>query len=421
MPARSARLARFSSARRVFLRGNSRNALVSRGLGLSESTVSNQSIFIFSRSGRTAQRFGTATFTGEVAHKSDKQIAAWLLGTAGAVFGMVVLGGVTRLTRSGLSMVDWRPEGSMLPRTDEEWRVEFEKYKRFPEFKRINQSMDIEEFKFIYFLEWAHRMWGRALGVIFAVPLAGFLLKGRIKKTPAKLPTRLPLLLLMGGSQGLVGWWMVKSGLEEPKDKRKDPRVSPYRLAAHLTMAVGLYSGLLWTGFTCMHPNRLAANAFSSVPRVRMFATSALGLVGTTMLSGAFVAGNDAGHAYNDWPFYAGRMIPEDVWDPDLKPQWRNYFETTGTVQFDHRNLAYITAPLVWGTYALARKNPATLPPAAVSASGIMAGFVAAQVGLGITTLMSNVPVWLGSAHQAGALTVYTSGIYLLHTLRYVR
>ena len=351
----------------------------------------------------------------------SKPLGFWLLGVAGAVFGMVVLGGVTRLTRSGLSMVDWKLQGRPLPRTEDEWKSEFEKYKQYPEYKRINKGMDLDEFKEIYFLEWAHRMWGRGLGVIYGLPLAYFLLSGKSSTIPGINP-KLGALLCLGAAQGLVGWWMVKSGLEESPDVYKDPRVSPYRLAAHLTAALTLYTGLIWTGLTALNPNRIVSPS-NAVVRMRSLGLVALGFTGITFFSGAFVAGNDAGRAYNDWPLYAGKIIPDEIWDSSLHPSWRNIFENTATVQFDHRNLAYTTAIVVLGTVLRARSPQVWKHLPRHSQIGFygLGAALATQVTLGISTLMMFVPVSLGAAHQAGALTLWTVALYCQHALRYIR
>ncbi|GBG34166.1 Cytochrome c oxidase assembly protein COX15 [Hondaea fermentalgiana] len=366
---------------------------------------------------------GAAAPRMQAAIMSDRGVGAWLLGVSGAVFGMVVLGGVTRLTRSGLSMVDWRPQGSMLPQTDEAWAAEFEKYKQFPEYKRLNQGMSLDEFKHIYFMEWFHRMWGRGLGFVFGVPFLYFMARGRIQRLPGMTP-KLFGLLALGGGQGLVGWWMVKSGLEEPTNEWKEPRVSPYRLAAHLTVALGVFTGLVWTGLTALNPQPLLSTAVDPrVLRLRSWGAAVLGLVGITFVSGAFVAGNDAGRAYNDWPFYAGEWIPREFWDSRLEPAWRNIFENTATVQFDHRNLAYTTLFSTLALFHIARRSPnwKVLSPAMRTGYNAMVVVVCCQVLLGISTLMMFVPVELGAAHQAGALTLWTTMLYSQHALRFLR
>ena len=368
----------------------------------------------------------------------DPLLATWIFGTGAMVFGMVTLGGATRLTRSGLSMVDWRPEGRKLPSTDEEWAIEFEKYKAFPEYQKLNKGMSITEFKEIYFMEWAHRMWGRAIGLVFAGPMIAFALARRI---PKALYGRTALLLTMGGTQGLVGWWMVKSGLTHEhvfgieRSEYDMPRVSPYRLATHLSMAFATYGVLMWTGFdlfrrmegnfsvTGIKPfKELSSTAQQALRKFKVKSKIGTGILGLTVLSGAFVAGNDAGHAYNDWPYYAGEIIPEQIWMDRLGI--RNFFENSALVQFDHRMLAYTTLATVAGLAGSARLNIGTwkiLQPATKRALYAMYGVTVAQVTLGIATLMMYVPVELGVAHQGGALTLWTCGLWLVHTLKYVR
>lgn len=342
-----------------------------------------------------------------------KKVGIWLFGSAAWVFSMVLLGGVTRLTRSGLSMTDWKFTGSLPPLSDHDWLREFDKYKNSPEYKRVNKGMSIEDFKFIYWMEYAHRMWGRALGVMFALPFSYFLRKGYIT---VRLGMRLSALFGLGAGQGLIGWWMVKSGLEEPASEYAQPRVSPYRLAAHLTSAFAIYCGLFWTGLSVVMPEPPAESVawVRGAAKVKRLALPLSVLVAITAVSGAFVAGNDAGHAYNTFPKMGDTWIPEDVFD--MKPLIRNFFENTSTVQLDHRILATATlisiGTLWWSTRKL------DIHPAVKSLIGSTMGMAGLQVTLGISTLLSYVPVSLGTAHQAGALTLLTLMILLNHTVR---
>lgn len=350
---------------------------------------------------------------------AQRAVGAWLWGGAAWVFSLVVLGGVTRLTRSGLSMTDWKFTGERAPRTRADWEAEFANYRASPEFQRVNRGMSLDEFKFIYWMEYAHRMWGRTLGIYFAVPVAYFAARGYL--TP-KLGKRLALLFAAGGAQGLVGWWMVRSGLEQPTREYDIPRVSPYRLATHLSTAFAIYSGILWTALDVSRPTPALADMYLSGRQLlaglaarRRFHGLA-GLIGVTAVSGAFVAGLDAGHAYNTFPLMGGRLIPEEYWDPELPP-WRNCFENTAAVQFHHRVLALTTAGGVAAAWAATQAGP-PLPRAAALAVHALGGAVVAQVTLGITTLLYHVPVSLGSAHQAGALTLFSVALALLHALR---
>jgi len=334
---------------------------------------------------------------------------------------MVVLGGVTRLTRSGLSMTEWKFTGEAPPSSAEAWASEFAKYRASPEYRKVNIGMTLEEFKFIYWMEYAHRMWGRALGVYFVVPLAAFAAKGWVT---APLGRRLGLLCLAGGSQGLVGWWMVKSGLEEPEDPHGVPRVSPYRLATHLTCAFAIYSALLWTTLDVLFPRpsagaggsgALPAAVLAAARRARAAAHPLAALVGVTAVSGAFVAGMDAGRAYNTFPLMGGQLVPAEYWS-GVQPAWRNAFENTAAVQFHHRVLAVSTLLSTAATWAACR-SPA-LPPRAAGSLHALVGLACVQVTLGVTALLHAVPTALGSAHQAGALALFSAVLSLMHAVR---
>lgn len=345
--------------------------------------------------------------------RAQKMVGIWLFGSAAWVFSMVILGGVTRLTRSGLSMTDWEFTGRLPPLTEEDWALEFEKYKQSPEYKRVNKGMSLQDFKFIYWMEYAHRMWGRALGIMFALPFSYFLRKGYI--TP-RLALRLSALFALGAGQGLIGWWMVKSGLEEPESEYSEPRVSPYRLAAHLTSAFVIYCGLLWTALSVVMPEPPAESLawVNGAAKLKRLALPVSLIVGVTAVSGAFVAGNDAGRAYNTFPKMGDKWIPDDVLS--MKPLVRNFFENTATVQLDHRILATATLASICSLWWASRKLD--IHPAVRSLIGSTIGMAGLQVTLGISTLLSYVPVSLGTAHQAGALTLLSLMILLTHTVR---
>jgi len=337
------------------------------------------------------------------------------MGCSASVFGMVVVGGITRLTRSGLSMTDWRPQGRAMPRTDEEWEAEFDRYKQFPEYKRLyaGTGMSVDDFKNIYFWEWAHRMAGRAIGLIFGIPFAAFAVAGKI---PRSLAPTLGGLLVLGGSQGLVGWWMVKSGLEQAKidEIAGDgvPRVSPYRLATHLTCAFTIFTLLLHTGLGVLQPR-----AESAAPQLRALQRRVRGLcalIAVTAISGAFVAGMQAGLAFNTFPLMEGRLIPEGYME--LAPLYRNFFESVPSVQLHHRVLAVTTLTSVSGLWLWVQRMP--LPPQLRLATDALLLAAWAQVSLGVATLVNAVPVHLGSAHQAGALTLFSIVLFTLHSCR---
>ena len=357
-----------------------------------------------------------AALTAGLTPGTRRALALWLAGGSAWVYSMVVLGGVTRLTRSGLSMTDWKFTGERPPSTPAQWLQEFEQYKQSPEFKLVNASMTIEEFKFIYWMEWGHRMWGRALGLFFALPATVFLARGAIN---GALGRRLALLFLMGGSQGLVGWWMVRSGLVEPRDNRV-PRVAATRLAAHLTSAFAIYATMVWTTLQVAFPHPPVvtsgppgARAAAALYRV---ALPVAVLLGITAVSGAFVAGNDAGHAYNTFPTMNGEWIPEEYWEGG--GSWKTlFFENTASVQLHHRCLAITTLIAAVALWRYGMRMPDLPKPSKMLLHGLVAG-VAAQVSLGVATLLTYVPVSLGAAHQGGAMALFTIALGLLYTVR---
>jgi len=323
-------------------------------------------------------------------------------------------------------MTDWKLQGSLPPLSQEAWEVEFERYKRFPEWQQ-RKSMTIEDFKFIYFWEYGHRMMGRFIGFAFTGPLLYFAAKGMI---PKPMLPKLGLLFTLGGTQGLIGWWMVKSGLEVDPEQRKEIRVSPYRLATHLGMAFTTYTALLWTGLDLTNPASKARQVAAVMSEttiknafvLRKFAIVNGGLVAATVISGAFVAGNDAGNAYNTFPLMDGKWIPSEIME--LEPKWRNLFENTATVQFDHRVLAISTLTSMGTMYVLARKGAAgslwaALPSNTKALFHSVAAMSATQVGLGIGTLLLYVPIPLAAVHQAGSLVLLTLTTLLAHSLRF--
>jgi len=356
----------------------------------------------------------------------EKSVGLWLVGTSGLLYTMIAIGGYTRLSGSGLSMTDWRIEGRRLPWTAEEWEREFEQYKLYPEYKRLHGGMmDLDEFKRIYFVEWFHRMWGRAVGVLFGVPLAYFSVR-RILKAPLVL--RLSGLFALGLSQAFVGWWMVRSGMEAPEKHtptlgpHQRPRVSPYRLATHWTAALTLYVGCVWTSLTLLRPSPAVlhptSEAIAAAKRLRAFALPVAALVGLTLLSGPFVAGNDAGHAYNTWPKMNYDWVPPEWTAAIMRPLsgWRAFFEDTAVVQFDHRCLAYASTFSALSLFAYSTRIPVSA--AVCNAAYVLPVLVGGQMCLGIATLLLYVPTELGVLHQAGGVAVLTGLVHLLHTLR---
>lgn len=330
------------------------------------------------------------------------QLALWLLLCCLLIAAMVVLGGVTRLTRSGLSIVEWAPiSGVLPPLTDTQWEQAFADYQRFPEYQKLNRGMRLAEFKSIFWMEYAHRLLGRLIGIAFLLPFAYFLLRRRID---SGLALRLAALFTLGAAQGLLGWIMVKSGLVN------EPRVSPYRLSAHLALAVLIYGYALWLALGLLWPR--ARNA--SVPELRRLGLAVTALVCLMIVSGGFVAGTRAGFAFNSFPLMNGHLIPPGVLA--LTPFWRNFFENIATVQLDHRLLAYalcLAVGFFW--YRLQRADVDRRTRMAAHALLAMLGL---QVALGISTLLLIVPTALAAAHQAGALAVLTIALFLNHELR---
>ncbi|KAF1828505.1 electron transfer protein 1, mitochondrial precursor [Decorospora gaudefroyi] len=366
---------------------------------------------------------------------TSKSVAYWLLGSAASVFGIVVFGGLTRLTESGLSITEWRPvTGSLWPMNEADWESEFTKYKASPEFAQLNSSMDLSDFKHIYFMEWAHRLWGRVIGITFLLPTAYFIARRRVAPSMA---WKLVGICGMIGFQGVIGWWMVKSGLKDDLfEPGSHPRVSQYRLTAHLGAAFTVYCSMLLTGLSILKEHRMLANPAKATetikalqhPALRVFRGSVVGLtllVFTTALSGALVAGLDAGLIYNEFPWMGLGLAPpkKELFDPfysHIPDQsdlwWRNMLENPSLVQLDHRILATTTFTAILALFAytrFAKGVRTTLPKDADKGVLGMVHLVSLQVTLGISTLIYMVPTWLASAHQAGALALLTGAVVL--------
>lgn len=399
---------------------------------------------------------------------SPPVVGHWLIGCAALVFAIVVVGGITRLTESGLSIVEWRPITGILPPLSEaEWEEEFNKYKATPEFKILNHRITIEEFKQIFFWEYAHRVLGRVIGLAFVLPLAYFFIRKRVPRSmflpgltrsqlglpasapapnPIPLPTLTPYLgglALLIGAQGVLGWYMVKSGLADSllTTPGAVPRVSQYRLAAHLGCALALYVGMLGGGMAVIRDwnwahgkakgiESLEKALQSSIAKVFKARVGVLGaIVFLTALSGAFVAGLDAGLVYNEFPTMGGRLAPprDELMNPAYAKKedksdlwWRNMLENPSTVQFNHRVLAlttYLSTTLVF----LHSRRPAVsalLPAQTKRLAALAFGLVNIQVALGITTLLYLVPVPLAASHQAGSVALLTAIVALATSLR---
>ena len=319
-----------------------------------------------------------------------RAIAWWLLGVAGLVFIMVVVGGITRLTESGLSMVRWEPISGILPPMNAaEWEAELEAYRSSPESQLVNRGMSMDEFKAIFFWEYVHRVLGRLIGLAFAIPLAWFWIK---KAIPGGYHLRLVALLALGGLQGAIGWWMVASGLVDRPD------VSHVRLAIHLSTALFILGGLVWTALDLFG---LDANSKTRPARLTGFAIAVFAVLAIQILLGAFVAGLKAGYAYPTWPLMGNDWFPANT--PMLESAWRNLVDNPIVVQFAHRWWAVVTViALVW----LARKVRQDHRMASVA---IHSAF-GTQFLLGIATLLTGMNIIVATSHQAvGALVVITT------------
>ncbi len=337
---------------------------------------------------------------------APRAVAAWLLACCALVFAMVVVGGVTRLTHSGLSITEWQPiVGTLPPLSTADWEVAFAKYRETPEYRQVNHAMTLAEFKGIFWWEYFHRLLGRLIGVAFLVPFLWFAVRRRI---PEGYGAALAGIFVLGGLQGALGWYMVKSGLVD------DPRVSQFRLTAHLGLAFVIFAAMFWVALSLLAPARIARPG----PRersARRFASAFAGLVFAMVLTGGFVAGIRAGFAYNTFPLMNGHVVPPEIML--LDPWWKNFFYNMATVQFDHRLLAWVlafAAPLLWWNVRAAAGAPAR----ARTGAHLLLAMLAVQIALGIATLVHVVPVPLAAAHQAGALLVFALALHVAHALR---
>lgn len=325
-------------------------------------------------------------------------VANWLLFVAGLVFVMVVVGGITRLTESGLSITQWRPvTGTIPPLSDADWQREFALYQQIPEYQQINRGMSLAEFKNIYFWEYVHRLLGRLIGLAFLVPLIWFAVK---KAIPQGYGPRLALLFLLGGLQGAIGWWMVASGLVERTD------VSHVRLAVHLLMALLIFGAIFWTALDLRSPGA----ARQKMPTLAIWALSLLAL---QLLFGAYVAGLDAGYAFNSWPLMGDELYPAAA--PWLEPAMRNFVDNPITVQFVHRWLAFAVLAMAIALAAKAKRAGGRRESLFLHAA------VGLQILLGIATLMTGVQLHLAVAHQGMAVVVIAAFLAAAHRLAVAR
>jgi cytochrome c oxidase assembly protein subunit 15 len=336
---------------------------------------------------------------------SRRAIVAWLLTCCALVFAMVVVGGITRLTHSGLSITEWQPiVGAVPPLSAADWGEAFAKYRETPEFREVNRGMTLPEFKRIFWWEYFHRLLGRTIGIAFLVPYLWFLLRNRV---PRSYAWPLAGIFVLGGLQGAVGWLMVKSGLVD------DPRVSQFRLATHLGLAFAIFAAMFWTALSLSF-ERAADASLPTVRRARSLAIAVAVAVFVMVLLGALVAGIRAGFAYNTFPLMNGHVVPPEILM--LAPWWKNFFWNMATVQFDHRVVGWLLAfavPLLWW-----RLRPAQIPHRARRGGDALLAMVAVQLGLGIATLVNVVPLPLAALHQAGALIVFGLALFVVHALR---
>jgi len=333
-----------------------------------------------------------------------RTIAYWLLGLCAMVYAMVLIGGFTRLTYSGLSMVEWKPlTGWLPPLTSEQWEAAFEAYRQYPEYREINAGMALDEFRTIFLIEYFHRLWGRLIGVAFLVPFVAFLARGWLD---SRLLVKLVLMFALGGLQGAIGWYMVQSGLID------EPDVSAYRLTLHLGLALVILGYMLWVALELLDP---AADRPAPVAAGRRRASWGLvGLVFLTILSGGLVAGINAGFAYNTFPTMDGEWIPSALFA--LEPFFINFFEDVTTVQFDHRLLALVTVTAVLVFWGWAHR--AGLAWRARLAVDVLAAIVLIQATLGVATLLLIVPLPLALLHQAGAVALLGAALWTAYEVR---
>jgi cytochrome c oxidase assembly protein subunit 15 len=321
------------------------------------------------------------------------------------IFAMVVIGGITRLTRSGLSITEWQPVTGILPPLSEAaWTAEFEKYRQIPQYKLLNAGMSLADFKTIYLWEYVHRLWGRLIGFAYLLPFLYFLIRKRILR---RLTWPLAGIFALGGAQGMLGWYMVESGLADRVE------VSQYRLTAHLLLALAIYAASLWIALGLWR----GSPQTNSRPLWRRASEGLTALVALTIAAGGFVAGLKAGLVYNTFPLMDGGLVPAGY--AQLQPFIRNWFENIAAVQFNHRLLATITATAVLVFWIAGMR--ARLPQQTRLALHALLAAAALQFTLGLSTLLLVVPIPLAAAHQAGAVMLLTAALVLRHTLRIPR
>jgi heme a synthase len=330
---------------------------------------------------------------------SQTSIAIWLLICCALVFAMVIVGGVTRLTGSGLSIVEWQPIiGTIPPITQESWEELLEKYRQIPQYEEVNKGMSLEEFKGIFWWEYFHRLLGRLIGLVYFIPFIYFIVRKRVDRV---LGLKLFGIFVLGGLQGLMGWYMVMSGLTE------NIYVSQYRLTAHLGLAFIIYAAMFWVATGLLSSTN--GNSYQSVKTLRRYSLALTGLIFIMVLSGGLVAGIHAGKAYNTFPLMDGYLIPPALFV--LEPWYRNFFDNITTVQFDHRLIAWLLIILIPYFWYKAMQTP--LSPSTRLACHLLLVTLVIQAGLGITTLLLSVPLTFAAAHQAGAMLLFTTALWV--------
>jgi len=333
-------------------------------------------------------------------NKDNNKVIYWLLTGCILIFIMVVVGGITRLTHSGLSISNYKLiSGTIPPMNEVEWNAAFDLYKQYPEYQKLNNNFELKDFKDIYFWEWLHRVIGRFIGLVFLIPFLFFLIKKQLSKATIKKSI---ILLTLGGFQGFLGWYMVKSGLVD------NPDVSHYRLAAHLTTAFITFAYTFWVALDLMFPNKKEINK-----KLRNLIRLALGILLLQIIYGAFVAGLDAGFIHNHWPMMnEGMFIHETVYI-EQNPLYKNFIEGKSGVQFVHRILAYVVVLSILMIWYRTRKLEITQNQK--KGTNLLLIMVGVQFLLGVLTLVLQVPVWLGVAHQVGAFLLLSIMTFTLH------
>lgn len=335
-------------------------------------------------------------------------ISNWLFVLCFMLLGMIAIGGVTRLTGSGLSIMDWQPvSGIIPPLSHAEWERLFALYQTIPQYHLQHEGFGLEGFQKIFWAEWIHRFWGRLMGLVLIVPLAWFTLRGMITRG---LALRLFLFFILGALQGAIGWFMVASGF-----RPDSTAVEPVRLVLHLSAALILYVAVLWTAFSIRWPDPQPVASSANTRPTKLLVWAGLGLICVTIIAGGFTAGTHAGFVFNTFPLMDGHLIPADY--SNLTPFWLNWVENKAAIQFDHRLLATLTA-LTIGAILLVGLRTTTLGSRAHNALMMLGWAVLIQYALGVTTLLLVVPVWAGAVHQTFAAVLLGVMLYVLHTLR---